>query len=186
MTGRRARAIVLMSGGMDSAACAHLYLSRGLAVEALFVDHGQAAAGPESRAVVAMAAYLRIPLRRFAVTGVVRSGVGELVGRNAFLISAALLVTGGRAGLIGLGIHAGTPYFDCSETFAKSMSTLVREQTDGKVAVDAPFISWRKSDIYSYFRKSQLPIMLTYSCESGGDSPCGLCASCRDRRAIEC
>ena len=186
MNGPRNHAVLLMSGGMDSAACAHLYLSQGLAVEALFVDHGQAAAVPESRAVEAMTAYLRIPLQRIAVTGVDRLGAGELVGRNAFLVSAALFASRGRAGLIGLGIHAGTPYFDCSETFAKSISTLVSEQTDGRVAVDVPFISWRKSDIYAYFRTSQLPITLTYSCEAGGDSPCGLCASCRDRRAIGC
>ena len=186
MPSPRGRAVVLMSGGIDSAACAHLYLSQRVAVEALFVDHGQAAAVPENRAVEAMTAYLRIPLRRIAVKGVDRSGVGEMVGRNAFLISVALYSSGGQPGLIGLGIHSGTPYFDCSETFAKSISTLVSEQTDGRVTVDAPFISWRKSDIYSYFRTSQLPITLTYSCQAGGDSPCGLCVSCRDRRAIGC
>jgi 7-cyano-7-deazaguanine synthase len=179
MTGPRARAIVLMSGGMDSAACAHLYKSQGLDVEALFVVHGQAAAVPEGRAVKALAAHLDIPLRQIGVAGVDRSGTGELVGRNAFLISTALFITGSRAGIIGLGIHAGTPYYDCSEAFVGSIKALVSEQTDGRVVVDAPFISWRKSDIYSYFLESQLPITLTYSCEAGGDSPCGLCASSR-------
>jgi 7-cyano-7-deazaguanine synthase len=80
MTAPRGRATVLMSGGMDSAACAHLYLSQGLLVEALFVDHGQAAAGPEGRAAKAIAAYLDIPLRRITLVGVNRSGRGELVG----------------------------------------------------------------------------------------------------------
>jgi 7-cyano-7-deazaguanine synthase len=186
MIGPRARAIVLMSGGIDSAACAHLYKAQGLDVEALFVVHGQAAAVPEGRAVEALAAHLGIPLRQIAVTGVDRSGTGELVGRNAFLVSTALFVSGGRAGVIGLGIHAGTPYYDCSEAFVGSIKAFVSEQTDGRVVLDAPFVSWRKSDIYSYFLASRLPITLTYSCEAGGDSPCGFCASCLDRRAIGC
>ena len=37
-------ATVLMSGGIDSAACAAFLAAQGIKVSALFVDHGQAAA----------------------------------------------------------------------------------------------------------------------------------------------
>jgi 7-cyano-7-deazaguanine synthase len=186
MNNESRRATVLLSGGMDSAACAHFYRAQGFAVEAIFVEHGQAALRNERVAAEALSKWLDIPFRSITLGPLPQSGVGELVGRNALLISVALFASRMRAGLIGIGIHVGPTYYDCSEAFLTSINALVAAQTDGRIRVDAPFINWHKSDIYSYFRSAEIPLTLTYSCEAGTDSPCEQCASCRDRRALGC
>jgi 7-cyano-7-deazaguanine synthase len=108
------------------------------------------------------------------------------VGRNGFLIFASLLARGATPGLLAVGLHAGTPYYDCSEGFFVAMERLVSEHTDSCVTLVAPFLRWHKSDVYEYFRSAELPIDLTYSCEAGTNPPCEKCASCRDRRNLAC
>lgn len=175
-----------MSGGIDSAACAHHLRSQGLAVEGLFIDHGQAAASREAKAVKSLSDHLGISTRNVSLQGMQSSGPGELLGRNAFLIFTALFLTGGRPGLLALGLHAATPYYDCSEGFVAAAGKLVAEHTDGQVSLVAPFVTWTKKDVYDYFVSTGLPIIATYSCEAGTEPPCGICASCRDREALRC
>lgn len=186
MRERRTFATVLMSGGIDSSACAFLLRDQGFEVEGLFIDYGQAAAGAESRAVTSMADYLCVPLKRLKISGTAPFGCGEIIGRNAFFLFAALLTSDRNSGVIGLGIHAGTHYYDCSAPFVERARGFVEEHTDGRVSVIAPFTTWQKADIYDYFLMSGLPIELTYSCEAGTDPVCGVCASCMDRRALKC
>ncbi len=181
-----ASATVLMSGGIDSTACAHQLRLQGLHVDAIYVDHGQAASRHESKAVLGITRHLKIQLTKIKVGGLREFGAGELVGRNAFLIFTALFAMRGRPGLLALGLHAGTPYYDCSEVFVKSIGRLVSEHTDGRVSVVAPFIAWTKKEVYDYFTSHDLPIALTYSCETGTKPVCGRCASCKDRKALEC
>jgi 7-cyano-7-deazaguanine synthase len=177
-------ATVLMSGGIDSAACAHRLLAQGLRVEGLFIDHKQAAAAREAFAVSALAKVLGMDVRHVDISGLRPSGAGELVGRNAFLIFSALFLTRGNSSLIALGLHAGTAYFDSSEDFLASIDRLVGEHTDGRVSVIAPFITWSKGAVFDYFVSSGLPLAATYSCEAGTDPVCGECASCRERIAL--
>ena len=179
-------ATVLMSGGIDSAACAHFLARQGNAVQAVFINHGQAAAIAEEQAVGRIATHLRVPLTRYSISGSSPFAIGELVGRNAFLVFAALFLTRARPGLLAMGLHAGTPYYDCSETFAKDIGKLVAEHTNGQVLFMAPFITWNKNDVYQYFQTTGIDISLTYSCEAGTQPPCGECASCRDRKALGC
>lgn len=181
-----AQATVLMSGGIDSAACAHLFVSQGFMVRGVFIDYGQAGARLERRAVRALSSCLRVPLTIYEVHPAGPYSAGELVGRNAFLIFASLLLTCQRSGLLAIGVHAGSPYYDCSPPFIQSVADLVAEYTDGAVEVVAPFVDWSKRDIFQYFVSAGLSVGLTYSCEAGTEPPCGECASCRDRLALEC
>lgn len=175
-----------MSGGIDSAACAHLLKTQGLAVRGLFIDFGQPAAEPEADAAESLATIMDMPLERYVLSGGSTIPIGELVGRNAFLVFGALFLTRGSPGLIALGIHAGTPYYDCSGPFLDSMKRLVDAHTDGSVSLIAPFLHWSKADIVSYFNSARLPMHVTYSCEAGSRPPCGRCISCRDRNALSC
>ena len=177
-------ATMLMSGGIDSAACGCLLQKQGFAVRGVFIDYGQAAVGPERRAVAALAAHLGMPLDVLRVSGAAPFSSGELTGRNAFLMLAALFLTRQRTGLLAIGVHAGTPYYDCSPPFIASMTRLVSDQTDGQITVVAPFLTWQKGDVLQYFVSVGLPIELAYSCEAGAEPPCGTCASCRDRQAL--
>lgn len=113
-------------------------------------------------------------------------GAGELVGRNAFLIFAAMFLARTHTGLLGIGIHAGTPYYDCSATFVERMRVLVEEHTESGLSLAAPFVGWSKGQIFDYFMSNKLPIESTYSCEAGTVPPCGVCGSCGDRRELGC
>jgi 7-cyano-7-deazaguanine synthase len=179
-------ATVLMSGGLDSAACAQLLREQGFSVQGIFVDYGQAAGARELSAATALARHLQIDLTQISVVGLSASSAGELVGRNSMLLFLVLFAGSGQPGLIALGIHAGSNYFDCSDHFLKEIRRLVSEHTDGRVSIVAPFIDWSKREIFDYACSKGLPVELTYSCETGSTPVCGICASCRDRKALGC
>lgn len=177
------RARVLLSGGIDSAACLVFYRDRGFDVDARFVDYGQLAATQEARAAAQIAAALRVPLSTFTWSGGQAKGAGEILGRNAFLLCAALLELGEAQGILALGVHSGTDYWDCSPGFLRAAQAILDGYASGRVRVAAPFLDWTKDQVFGYAR-GRVPIELTWSCELGGAAPCGTCRSCRDVEAL--
>lgn len=179
-------ATVLLSGGIDSAACVHFLQGHGHDVVGVFVDFGQAAAQQERQYAHLISDYFLTPLRIIQASTQETFGIGELAGRNAFLMFSAILLGGCREGPLAIGIHAGTPYFDCSSAFLARINPLILECSDGRVSVLAPFVDWSKDDVYSYFVNARIPLERTYSCEAGVVPPCKECASCKDRARLEC
>lgn len=173
--------LVLLSGGVDSAACVDLYQARGREVAGLFVDYGQAARRAEHAAAGAVAAHYGIGLRCLELRAGREAGPGLVPGRNGFLVFAALL-DGAHAGTISLGVHAGTAYYDCSPAFIDHMDQVVRACSGGAAGVEAPLVHWHKHQIWEYARDHGVPVHLAWSCEAGGDSACGVCPSCGDVR----
>ena len=161
-------ATVLFSGGIDSLCCVDFLRTQGFLVQGLFVNYGQVAASHEREAVEAK--------RHFSS--------GEVIGRNQLLISLGLVYSGMTTGVLAIGIHAGTDYFDCSEKYFQSSASLIAEQSNGRIELVAPFLTWQKTEIYKFALDRQLPIESTYSCEQGDWPPCGGCLSCRDRENL--
>jgi len=175
---------VLLSGGIDSMACADFYCSMNRCVCGFFIDYGQVAASQEADAAAAIARHLAIPLLDIKVRGARTKRDGEIPARNAFLVCTAAMERPPSVVAIALGIHDGTPYADCSSAFVERMKHLLRLQST-PLDVLAPFLDWQKHDIITFAMKRQLPLELTYSCESGTLPPCGTCMSCLDRREID-
>ena len=175
-----------MSGGIDSASCVYFFKQQGYSVNGIFVDYGQAARQQEWLAVERLKKILDIDIQRIQVSALDVFGAGELVGRNVFLISSAMFLAGVQDGLLVIGIHAGTPYYDCSFGFVERMKQITEEHTSGRLTISAPFLDWDKRQIYRYFSETGLPVEATYSCELGAVPPCGVCASCQDRRKLGC
>lgn len=173
-----------MSGGVDSYACAHFFQNMGHSVVGIFVDFGQAALEPERDAVSKIASALGVSLSQIHVNLARRFEDGEVPGRNAFLTTSALISASQDVSLIAMGIHAGTPYYDCSPSFVDRMQCLVAECSNGRIAFSAPFVSWSKSRVYQYAQNENLQLSITYSCETGSVPPCGECASCKDRELL--
>jgi 7-cyano-7-deazaguanine synthase len=109
---------------------------------------------------------------------------GELIGRNGFLVLTAIMANPEFKGLMSMGIHSGTPYYDCTPAFVKDMNRIVESYTNGQVKLNAPFLEWDKGMIYEYCKDEDVPVNMTYSCENGVE-PCGNCLSCLDRRILD-
>lgn len=176
------KAIVLLSGGIDSMACAYFYISQKYETEALFVDYAQPALQQERHAAERIAAYLCIPLKIITVPKMHVYDTGEIFGRNAVLALQALAAYGKGTYKVITGIHSGTIYSDCSEDFIVCINRVFDIYTNGTIILEAPFASWTKQQIISYCLSEALPISITYSCESSGVRPCGKCKSCLDRK----
>ena len=181
---REGEVCVLLSGGIDSAACVAFHVQRSEKLYAAFIDYGQKSARRERLAAHRIARYYGLPLREFAWTGSRRAKSGLILGRNAFFVTAVLMEITQDTRIISLGIHSGTRYPDCSPSFVQTMQTLTDDYTKGSVRITAPFLRWLKVDIWKFCKRSEVPLELTYSCEYGLDQPCGRCPSCRDLQAL--
>ena len=173
--------IVLTSGGLDSTACIKYYIDQGFLVQGVFINYGQIAWKNEFKSAINISKYFDINLLRLDFISDKFFYQGEIKGRNAFLIMAALMACPDFKGLICIGIHSGTPYYDCSRQFVNKMDDILINYTNGQMALDIPFIDWSKKMVYKYCLDNKVPIQLTYSCENGTDIPCGRCSSCLDR-----
>ena len=121
---------VLVSGGIDSAALLAFYLRERFDVRPLFVDFGQPAAKQELRAARAVCKHYGVRLSIMTVRSRVSFSVGEIPGRNAFLLFAAVLVSGGEKG----EEKKGTFYF-----FSSSVRRLVAAvDPDADTSLPAP------------------------------------------------
>ena len=176
--------LILFSGGIDSTACIHYYLKLDFNVEGIFVDYGQKAHIREFSSVTNIASYYGIKVNRITCNIPYNVTTGEIIGRNGFLIMAALLGNSNFRGIISLGIHSDVSYYDCSNFFVQNMNDILNGYTDGQIMLDIPFLNWNKKMIYGYCKDMNVPINLTYSCESDGDEACGVCQSCLDRGAL--
>ncbi len=175
--------LVLLSGGIDSTACLNFFLRLGRAPLALFIDYGQRAAAREWQAVCDVASFYNVPATRHKWQGASK-GAGLILGRNAFLITAALMEKPAAVSVIATGIHSGTEYADCSPEFVTRMQAVLSTYEEAHVQLAAPFIDWAKADIIKYCLMDHVPVDLTYSCERGPD-PCGDCLSCKDRELTD-
>jgi len=178
-------ALVLLSGGIDSAACLRFYLLQSFSVTSLFVEYGQVSASKESRASKEIADFYNVPFRKVVMKNTVKhENGGYILGRNAFLLLTGLLNFQKSNGIIALGIHSGTNYPDCSHTFIDGIQAVFDEYTDGRIKIGTPFISFTKLEIWNFCHKEDIPVELTYSCELGKQQPCKECNSCKDLKAL--
>jgi 7-cyano-7-deazaguanine synthase len=176
--------LVLLSGGIDSAACVAFYKQLAHSVSGLFVDYSQPVCAREEKSATDIAAYYGIPLKKIHCTGLATNYAGEISGRNAFLVFAAMLFQPIQKGIVALGIHWGTAYYDCSESFVADLSRIISGYSNGKVVLGTPFLQWDKQMIYKFSADANVPVNLTWSCEIGPDVPCGRCLSCSDRKGL--
>jgi len=178
-------ALILLSGGIDSTACVHYFQKEKYKVKSVFVDYGQKARERELSSAKKISECYNIEFNKVVVKTSKEFSSGEILGRNAFLIFAVIMYQKTIPGIISLGIHSGTPYYDCSEEFVNNINDILNGYTGGRVLLHAPFLKWDKYMIYQYCKDNEVPIHLTYSCENGTVPPCGKCLSCKDRKALD-
>jgi 7-cyano-7-deazaguanine synthase len=151
------------------------YLELGFSLRSIFIDYGQLANAREAAAAEAVARHFGVPLSKVLWSGISGKTHGLIQGRNAFLLLGALLELPDYAGILAVGIHAGTPSLDCGPEFMRDMQCLFDLYTQGRVQIGTPFLKWSKAAIWDFCNTRQVPLDLTYSCECGTDQPCGRC-----------
>lgn len=104
-----------------------------------------------------------------------------------FISSAASIALSNECGVIYYGAHsddaAGNAYPDCSDAFNNAINDAVFIGSGEQLKVEAPFVNMTKADIVKKGLELKVPYELTWSCYEGGEHPCGLCGTCRDRIA---
>lgn len=176
--------LVLLSGGLDSCACASYYIAQGASVSALFVDYGQISSQREVDAALKICDHYNISLDKITISGFQSWAGGYIPGRNSFLLYTSMMHFRHTTGIIALGIHAGTNYSDCSREFVQTMQVSFDIYTDGCIHIGAPFINLNKREVWNYCKLENVPIELTYSCELGREQPCGECLSCKNLEVL--
>jgi 7-cyano-7-deazaguanine synthase len=203
--GTKTRAVVLLSGGMDSCVCAAL-AARDYDAAALHVSYGQRTEERERRAFGAICDRLGIrdrlvvrnPVFRAiggsALTdeGIAVPDAGRQIGheipvtyvpfRNAHFLAAAVSwaeVLGAERVLIGAVEQDSSGYPDCRPAFYRAYNEAIRTGTKGgRIEVIAPLIGMRKAEIVRLGTELGAPFDLTWSCYSREDCACGTCESC--------
>ena len=78
---------------------------------------------------------------------------------------------------------AGNAYADCTPEFSKAMGEAINLGTYNRVKVVSPFIDYTKAMVVRVGLDLQVPYHLTWSCYEGHEKQCGVCGTCRDRKA---
>ncbi len=104
-----------------------------------------------------------------------------------FLSSAASVAISNGCEVLYYGAHsddaAGNAYPDCSSAFYEAINRAIYLGSGQQLHVEAPFITWTKADVVRKGLELKAPYHLTWSCYEGGEKPCGVCGTCRDRAA---
>lgn len=188
------RSVVLLSGGIDSAACLAIEADAGRLDSCLFVHYGQPAGELEYAAARRLAHAAGAPLFRVdmalrgmddmqAEPGV--PGARVVPGRNMVLLSLAANLAASRgASVVVLGATGGDEvgYPDCRRGFVQAANGACAA---AGVRVEAPLLSLGKAEVVALARRHKLDLGATWSCyaPSGDGAPCGGCDSCVQRAA---
>jgi 7-cyano-7-deazaguanine synthase len=208
----KSRAVVLLSGGMDSCVCASLAV-RDFEAAALHISYGQRTEERERQSFLAICQRLRIQdrlmLRNDSLRAIGGSALtdpsipvpdAEMVGhdvpvtyvpfRNAHFLAVAVSwaeVLGAKKIYIGAVEPDSSGYPDCRPAYYKAFNEVVKAGTkDGSIEIVTPLIAMRKAEIVRLGLELSAPFDLTWSCYSREDQACGVCDSCVLRlRAFE-
>jgi 7-cyano-7-deazaguanine synthase len=202
----KSRAVVLLSGGMDSCVCAALAV-RDHQAAAVHVSYGQRTEERERRAFLGVCDRLAIRDRlmvrndalraiggsaltdpNIAVPESALTGLGNEIPvtyvpfRNTHFLSVAVSwaeVLGAEKVYIGAVEQDSSGYPDCRPAYYQAFNQLVKTGTkDGRIEVVTPLIGLRKSEIVTLGLELGAPFDLTWSCYSRDDRACGVCDSC--------
>ena len=206
------RAVVLLSGGLDSMVCAALAREAGFQVLALTFDYRQrhrveldAARRIAARIGAERHVILPLDLRAFggsALTddiAVPKDGVGPDIpvtyvpARNLVFLSIALAwaeAAGSSDIFIGVNALDYSGYPDCRPEFVAGFESLARIATaygdkGGSITIHAPLQHLKKADIARQAARLGLDSADSWSCYDPmpDGRACGLCDSCRLRQA---
>ena len=203
-------AVVLVSGGMDSATSLAVAASEGYRLALLHFDYGQRSQAKEREAFEKLAQHfgaerkLVVPMDFLKVIGgsaltdesipvpTQSPAEGEIPPtyvpfRNGIMLSIAAAwaeVIGANAIFTGFVEEDSSGYPDCREVFVEAMERAINlgRRPESALKIRAPLLHLRKSEIVKLGTRLGVPYQITWSCYLGGEKHCGVCPACRLRK----
>ena len=209
MSNEKPRAVILASGGMDSATAAAVAQERGYELYMLHTSYGQRTEAKERKCATAQADYfdaanfLHLTTDHLSKIGGSSLTDGEMdveeadleseevptsyvPFRNANLLSMATSYAEAYdCDAIFIGAHSEdfSGYPDCRPAFFEAFQDVVDVGTKDETAIsiEAPFTEWSKTDIADRGSDLNVPYELTWSCYRDEAPACGTCDACAFR-----
>jgi 7-cyano-7-deazaguanine synthase len=201
------KAIVLVSGGMDSLVCAGEALKQNHEVSFLHMNYGQKTSARERKSFNDIADFYQIPEQRRKVidmTFLKQIGGSSLTDesiavknyqgdsdvipdsyvpfRNSIILSLAVSwaeVVGATKLFIGANHEDSPGYPDCRPSYYEAFNKVIQEGTKaGNIQILTPVISLKKKEIVQRGLELKVPFHLSWSCYKSSDEACGHCDSC--------
>jgi len=208
----QAAAVVLVSGGLDSATALAIAREQGFACHALSVDYGQRHASEldAARRVARAGGAREHRIMRVELAGIGGSALTDAAiavpetptegipvtyvpARNTIMLSLALAwaeVLEARDLFIGVNVLDSSGYPDCRPEFIAAFGALAALATRAGVQgrpcrVQTPLIGWSKARIIQEGLRLGVDYAATVSCYQADceGRACGRCDACRLRRA---
>ena len=199
------KAVVILSGGMDSTTLLYDAIDQGFEVYALSFNYNQkhkkeldvAKMTCESLGVPHKIMDLSV-LNELAPSSLTRDDweVPEghyadenmkqtvVPNRNMVMLSLATSYTIGiDATMLFYGAHSGDHdiYPDCRMEFVEQLGKTIEMCDWSKVILSAPYINLDKGDIVNKGKELRVDYTKTWTCYKGRDKACGKCGSCVER-----
>jgi 7-cyano-7-deazaguanine synthase len=204
------KAVVVLSGGLDSTTCMGIAKAAGCELYPITFDYGQLH-HREVQQAKAIAAYYQVPAHKIVQMGFLREiggsaltdetiavpteGVSDGIpatyvpARNLIFLSLATAyaeVIGATSIYIGVSAVDFSGYPDCRPSFIRSMTETINEATrvgseGSKLTIEAPLTHLSKAETIKLGLSLGVPYHLTTSCYQGKEQACGVCDSCRLR-----
>jgi len=201
--------VLALSGGMDSSTLVGYYVNKGYKVFPVIFTYGSKHNKYENECAFKIAEELNCVPPKFVeldfISKLFKSNLlqdgGEIPeghyedksmsktvvpGRNSIFISIlAGYAESIGANTIAVGVHSGDHhiYPDCRADFINAMAKAIELSSEGKVILEAPFLSYYKLDILKigYSLETPVPYEFTRTCYKDQVLSCGKCGSCQER-----
>ena len=201
------KAIVILSGGMDSTTTAYKAKNLGYEVVAIHFNYGQRTEQRELKSFNDVCDDLNIENRYIidldffeqigsaltdktieVPTGGIENGVPVtyVPFRNGIFLSITAAIAekeNAEAMFIGVVEEDSSGYPDCREDFIKTIQKAINLGTKDETNIEilTPLVHLKKEDIVKEAIKEGVKLNLTWSCYKNEDEACGVCDSCRLR-----
>jgi 7-cyano-7-deazaguanine synthase len=206
MVSKGGKAIVLVSGGMDSCVTAAIAISENSAISFLHISYGQLTEDRERKAFNDIADFYGVEKRLdVSIDYLAKIGGSSLTDksievseanlenkniptsyvpfRNANMLAIATSwaeVIGANRIYIGAVAEDSSGYPDCRPEFISAFEKMIDTGTkpETSIKIVAPVIKLMKSEIVELGIKLNAPLHLSWSCYRNGQESCGKCDSC--------
>ncbi len=107
--------------------------------------------------------------------------------RNAIMLSIAYGIASARKSSgVAAAFHGGDHFIypDCRPPFVVAFEKMQNHALEGlsEIKLIAPFLTMTKADIVAEGAELNVPFANTWSCYKGGETHCGRCGTCVERR----